>query len=73
MTIKVQMCKSDSIEFKPFKMLSLENADAQSTNVQSTTFEKLNAIIAIDALLLQIILSFKSKIIKFKKMKVYKS
>ena len=54
-------------------MLSLKNVDAQSTNVQSTIFKKLNAIIAVDALLSQIILSFKLKIIKFEKMKTYKS
>ena len=54
-------------------MLSLENVDAQSTNVQSTIFEKLNATVAVDALLSQITLSFKLKIIKFKKMKTYKS
>ena len=54
-------------------MLNLENVDAQSTNVQSTIFEKLNAIIAVDALLSQIILSFKSKIIKFEKMRTYKN
>ena len=35
--------------------------------------KKLNAIIAVDALLSQITLSFKSKIIKFEKMKIYKS
>ena len=54
-------------------MSSLKSADAQSTNVQSTTFEKSNAIIAIDALLSQITLSLKLKIIKSEKMKTYKN
>ena len=53
-------------------MLNLRNADAQSTNVQLTIFEELNATVAIDALLSQITLSFKSKIIKFEKMRTYK-
>ena len=72
-TIRIQALKSDFIEFESFKMLSLKNVDAQSTNVQSTIFEKLKIIIAVDALLSQITLSFKSKIIKFEKMKTYKS
>ena len=42
-------------------------------NVQSMIFEKSDVTVAIDALLLQITLSFKSKIIKFEKMKIYKS
>ena len=54
-------------------MLSFKNVDAQSANIQSTIFKKLNATIVIDALLSQIILSFKSKIIKFEKIKTYKS
>ena len=54
-------------------MLSLENVDAQSTSVQLTIFKKSNTTVVIDALLSQIILSFKSKIIKFKKMKIYKN
>ena len=54
-------------------MLSLKNADAQSANAQLIIFKKLNATIAVDALLSQITLSSKSKIIKFKKMKTYKS
>ena len=44
----------------------------QSTSVQSLTFKNLNEA-AIDALLLQISLSFKSKIIKFEKMNIYRS
>ena len=54
-------------------MLNLKNVDVQSTNVQSTFFKKSNATIAIDALLSQITLSLKLKIIKFEKMKVYKN
>ena len=73
MTIKIQTFKSDFIEFESFKTSNLRNADAQSTNVQSIIFKKLNAIIVIDALLSQITLSFKSKIIKFEKMKIYKN
>ena len=73
MTIRIQAFKSNFIEFKSLEILSLKNADAQSASVQSTIFKKLNATVAIDALLSQITLSLKSKIIKFKKMKVYKS
>ena len=72
MTIRTQTFKSDFIEFEFSEMLNLKNADAQSTNVQSTIFEKSNAAVAIDALLSQIILSFKLKIIKFEKMRTYK-
>ena len=71
--IRTQAFKSDFIEFKSFEMLSLKNVDAQSANAQSTTFEKSNATVVVDALLSQIILSFKSKIIKFEKMRIYKS
>ena len=53
-------------------MSNLENADAASTNVQSLTFENLNET-TIDVLLLQIPLLSKSKIIKSKKMRAYKS
>ena len=73
MTIKTQTFKSDLIKFESFEMLSLRNADAQSTNVQSTIFKKSNATIAADALLSQITLLFKLKIIKFEKMKTYKN
>ena len=72
-TIRIQAFKSDFIEFESFETLSLRNADAQSTNIQSTIFKKSNVIIAVDALLSQIILTFKSKIIKFEKMKTYKN
>ena len=53
-------------------MFNLENADAQSTNTQFLTFEHLNKE-AINTLLLQILLSLKFKIIKFKKMRIYKN
>ena len=72
-TIKTQTFKNNFIEFESFETLSLKNVDAQSTNVQLIIFEKLNAIVAADVLLSQITLSFKLKIIKFKKMKTYKS
>ena len=54
-------------------MLNLKNVDAQLTNVQLIIFKKLDATVAVDALLSQIILLFKSKIIKFEKMRTYKS
>ena len=54
-------------------MLSLRNVDAQLINVQSTTFKESKITIVIDALLPQITLSFKSKIIKFEMMKTYKN
>ena len=72
-TIRIQTLKSDFIEFESFETLNLKNANAQSANVQSMIFEKSNATIAIDALLSQIILSSKSKIIKFEKMRTYKN
>ena len=52
-------------------MSSLKNADATSTNVQSLTPENLSET-AIDMLLSQISLSFKFKIIKVEKMRIYK-
>ena len=72
-TIRAQALKSDLTEFESSETSSLKNADAQSANVQSTIFEKLNATVAADALLSQITLSSKSKIIKFEKMRIYKS
>ena len=54
-------------------MLSLKNASAQSANVQLTIFEKSNVTVAVNALLSQIILSLKLKIIKFEEMKTYKN
>ena len=71
--IRIQALKSDFTEFESFETLNLKNADAQSTNVQLMIFKKSNVIIVIDALLSQITLSFKSKIIKFEKMRTYKS
>ena len=71
-TIKVQALKNKFIEFESFETLSLRNANAQSTNVQLTIFKKSNATVAVDALLSQITLSSKLKIIKFEKMKTYK-
>ena len=53
-------------------MFNLKNADAQSINVQSLTFRNLNEAV-IDALFSQISLSFKFKIIKLEKMKIYKN
>ena len=53
-------------------MFSLKNADAQSTNAQSLRFENFNKT-AIDALLSQIFLSSEFRIIKFEKIKSYKS
>ena len=68
---RIQALRNDFIEFEPLEMFNLKNADAESTNAQSLTFENLNETAA-DALLSQISLSFKFKIIKFEKMKVYK-
>ena len=73
MTIKVQTFKNDFIEFESFETSSLKNVDAQSANAQSTIFKKSNTTIATDALLSQITLSPKLKIIKFEKMKTYKN
>ena len=53
-------------------MFNLENVDAASANAQSLTFKNLNKT-ATDVLLSQISLSFKSKIIKLEKMKIYKN
>ena len=53
-------------------MSSLRNADAASMNAQPLTSENLSET-ATDVLLSQISLSFKSKIIKFEKMRIYKS
>ena len=71
--IRAQALKNDSIEFESFETSSLKNVDAQSANVQSTIFKKSDATVAADALLSQITLSFKSKIIKFEKMRTYKN
>ena len=52
-------------------MFNLKNVDAASANVQFLTSED-SSETAIDVLFLQISLSFKSKIIKSEKMKIYK-
>ena len=67
------MFKSDFIEFESFKVLNFKIAESQSANVQLIRFKELIVATAADALLLNISLLFKSKIIKFKKMKTYKS
>ena len=71
-TTRTQVFRSDSIEFESFEIFNLKDADAQSANVQSLTFKN-SSEAAIDALLSQISLSFKFKIIKFEKIKIYKS
>ena len=53
-------------------MFNLKNVDTQLTNIEFLTSENLNET-TIDALLLQFSLSFKFKIIKFEKMRAYKS
>ena len=52
-------------------MFNLENVNVQSANAQFLTSENLNEA-AIDVLFSQISLSFKFKIIKFEKMRIYK-
>ena len=47
--------------------------ESQSTNAQLMRLKKLIVAVIADALLSNIFLSFKSKTIKFKKMKTYKS
>ena len=70
--IRTQALWSDFTEFESFETFNLKNVDAQSSNVQFLTSKNLNET-AIDALLLQISLSFKFKIIKLEKMRIYKS
>ena len=53
-------------------MFNLENADAASTSAQSLTSEN-SSETTTDVLLSQNSLSFKFKIIKFEKIKVYKN
>ena len=72
-TTKTQTLKSNSIKFESFEVLSSEIADSQSANAQSMRFKKSTVAAAADALLLNISLLFKSKIIKFEKMRTYKS
>ena len=54
-------------------MLTLKVVESQSTNAQSLKFKELTIATIADALLSSIFLSFKSKIIKFEKIKVYKN
>ena len=69
--IRTQAFRNDFTESEPLEIFNLKNVGAQSTNVQSMTFENLNGT-AVDALLSQIFLSFKFKIIKPEKMRTYK-
>ena len=69
---RAQALRSDFTESEPSEMFNLKNADAASTSAQSLTSEN-SSETAIDVLLSQISLSSKFKIIKFEKMRVYKS
>ena len=69
---RAQAFRSDFIESESSEMSNLKNADAASTNAQSLTLKNLSGT-ATDVLLSQIFLSFKFKIIKLEKMRVYKS
>ena len=66
------MFRSKFIDSELSEMFNLKNIDTQLANVQSTTFKNLNKVV-FDAMLSQIFLSFKFKIIKFKKMRKYKN
>ena len=68
---KIQAFRSDFTESESSEMFNLKNVDATSTNAQSLTSEN-SSETTIDVLLSQIPLSFKFKIIKFEKMKIYK-
>ena len=68
---KTQALRSDSTESESSEMFNLKNADAASTNAQFLTLKNLSET-ATDVLLSQISLSFKSKIIKPEKMRIYK-
>ena len=70
-TTRVQALRNNSTEFESFKIFKLRNANAQSTTAHSMIFKNLNNTV-IDTLLLQILLSFKFKIIKFEKIRTYK-
>ena len=69
---RAQALQSDFIELESSEMFNLKNADVAPTNAQFLTSENLNETAA-DVLLSQISLSSKFKIIKFEKMKIYKS
>ena len=68
---RIQALQSDLTEPESSEMFSLRDADAVSANAQSLTPGNSSGT-ATDVLLSQIPLSFKSKIIKFEKMKIYK-
>ena len=70
--IKVQAFRNNFIEFELFEIFNLKDVDTQSANAQLMTFKNLNSAV-VDALFLQILLLFKFKIIKFEKIKTYKS
>ena len=69
---RAQAFRNNFIEFESFEMSNLKDVDAVSTNAQPLTSENSSGT-AIDVLLSQILLSFKFKIIKFEKMRAYKS
>ena len=69
---RIQALRSDFIESESLKMFNLRDADAALTSAQSLTSENLSETAA-DVLLSQIPLSFKFKIIKLEKMRIYKS
>ena len=69
---RAQAFRNDFIEFESSEMFNLKNADVASTNAQSLTFKN-SSETAVDVLLSQILLSFKFKIIKFEKMRIYKN
>ena len=71
-TTRTQALRNDSTESESLEMFNLKNVDAESANVQSLTSEN-SSETAIDALLSQISLSSKSKIIKLEKIKTYKN
>ena len=69
---RAQALRNDFTESESSEMSILKNADAASTNAQSLTSENLSET-ATDVLLSQISLSFKFKIMKLEKMKIYKN
>ena len=69
---RTQALRSDSTEPEPSEMSNLRDADAVPADAQPLTSEN-SSETAADVLLSQISLSFKSKIIKSEKMKVYKN
>ena len=68
---RAQALRSDLTESESSEMSSLGNAGAVSTDAQSLASEN-SSETAADVLLSQILLSFKSKIIKSEKMRIYK-